>query len=62
MTTADLRPLRRRGVGALSGREVPRVLRLWSQPIAPPVVAATLFIVVFGVALGDRIRLVDGVP
>ena len=39
-----------------------RVLRLWSQTIAPPVVAAVLFIVVFGIALGGQIRLVDGVP
>ncbi len=36
------------------------MLRLWSQTIAPPVVAAVLFIVVFGVALGSQIRLVDG--
>jgi ABC-2 type transport system permease protein len=51
-----------RGVGALAEREVLRVLRLWSQTIAPPVVAAVLFIVVFGVALGNSIRLIDGVP
>lgn len=38
------------------------MLRLWSQTIAPPVVAAVLFIVVFGVALGNQIRLIDGVP
>jgi ABC-2 type transport system permease protein len=37
------------------------VLRLWAQTIAPPVVAAVLFIVVFGVALGSRIRVIDGV-
>ena len=62
MTTAELRRLRWRGVGALAEREVLRVLRLWTQTIAPPVVAAALFIVVFGVALGDQIRVVDGVP
>jgi ABC-2 type transport system permease protein len=39
-----------------------RVLRLWTQTIAPPVVAAALFIVVFGVALGSSIRMIDGVP
>ena len=61
MTTAELRRARRRGVGALSEREVLRVVRLWNQTIAPPVVAAVLFIVVFGVALGDRIRVIDGV-
>jgi ABC-2 type transport system permease protein len=62
VTTAEIRRARRRGVGALSEREVLRVLRLWNQTIAPPVVAAVLFIVVFGVALGDRIRVIDGVP
>ncbi|MGD9573293.1 MAG: ABC transporter permease [Thermoleophilia bacterium] len=61
MTTAEIRRARLRGVGALSEREVLRVLRLWSQTIAPPVVAAVLFIVVFGVALGDRIPVIDGV-
>ena len=41
VTTAELRRLRWRGVGALAEREVLRVLRLWSQTIAPPVVAAS---------------------
>ena len=62
MTTAEVRRARRRGVGALAEREVLRVLRLWTQTIAPPIVAAVLFIVVFGVALGSQIRLIDGVP
>jgi ABC-2 type transport system permease protein len=62
VTEASLRRARWRGVGALSEREVLRVLRLWNQTIAPPVVAATLFIVVFGVALGSQIRTIDGVP
>jgi ABC-2 type transport system permease protein len=61
VTTAPL-PSRWRGVGALAEREVLRVLRLWTQTIAPPVVAAVLFIVVFGVALASSIRLVDGIP
>lgn len=38
------------------------MLRLWNQTIAPSVVSAALFIVVFGVALGASIRLIDGVP
>jgi ABC-2 type transport system permease protein len=60
VTAAEVRRARLRGMGALSEREVLRVLRLWNQTIAPPVVAAVLFIVVFGVALGDRIRVIDG--
>jgi ABC-2 type transport system permease protein len=51
-----------RGVFALSEREVLRVLRLWSQTIAPQVIAAALFIVVFGIGLGGQIRVIDGVP
>jgi ABC-2 type transport system permease protein len=51
-----------RGAGALAQREVTRVLRLWSQTIAPNVVSAVLFIAIFGIALGGRIRRIDGVP
>ena len=35
-----------RGAGALAQREVTRVLRLWSQTIAPNVVSAVLFIAI----------------
>ncbi len=62
MTTTAAPAARWRGVAALAEREVLRVLRLWTQTIAPPVVAAVLFIVVFGVALGSSIRVIDGVP
>lgn len=57
---AELRRMRRRGTLALAEREVVRVLRLWRQTIIPPVLVAVLFIVVFGVALGDQIRVVEG--
>ena len=53
---------RRRGLIALSGREADRVLKLWTQTIAAPVLASFLFIVVFGLSLGGRIRAIDGVP
>ncbi|HEX2502828.1 MAG TPA: ABC transporter permease [Miltoncostaeaceae bacterium] len=62
MTTTAVPAARWRGVAALAEREVLRVLRLWTQTIAPPVVSAVLFIVVFGVALGSSIRVIDGVP
>ena len=52
----------RRGLIALSGREVERVLKLWTQTILAPVLASALFIVVFGLSLGGRIREIDGVP
>jgi ABC-2 type transport system permease protein len=52
---------RHRGLIALSGREVNRVLKLWQQTIAAPVISSFLFILVFGLSLGDRISGIDGV-
>lgn len=52
----------RRGLIALTGREVARVLKLWTQTVAAPILSSALFIVVFGLSLGDRIREIDGVP
>src|ERR687896_2490820 len=51
-----------RGLRALSSRETARVLKLWTQTIAAPILSSALFIVVFGLSLGDRIREIDGVP
>src|SRR3954468_24949606 len=53
--------LRHRGLVSLAGREVERVLKLWSQTIAAPIVSSFLFILVFGLSLGGRIRHIDGV-
>jgi ABC-2 type transport system permease protein len=50
----------RTGLLALTHREVVRVLKLWSQTIAAPVVSSFLFILVFGLSLGGRIRHVGG--
>ena len=52
---------RRRGLLALTGREVLRVLKLWTQTVMAPIVSSFLFILVFGLSLGDRIREIDGV-
>ncbi len=51
---------RHRGLLALAAREADRVLKLWSQTIAAPVLASFLFIVVFGLSLGGRIREIGG--
>ena len=51
-----------RGLRALSGRETARVLKLWTQTIVAPILSSALFIVVFGLSLGDRIHSVDGFP
>ena len=53
---------RRRGLAALASREILRVLKLWSQTIAAPVVSSFLFILVFGLSLSSRIHHVDGYP
>jgi ABC-2 type transport system permease protein len=57
---AELTVRQQRGTIALAGREVRRVVSLWTQTILPPVVTAGLFLVVFGGALGARIREVEG--
>ncbi|HEY7256584.1 MAG TPA: ABC transporter permease, partial [Solirubrobacterales bacterium] len=44
----------------LSRRECHRVLRLWTQTTLAPVVSSLLFIVVFGLSLGGRIKQVQG--
>ena len=51
-----------RGLAALTGRETARVLKLWTQTIAAPILSSFLFIAVFGLSLGGRIRQIDGVP
>src|SRR5215218_1522586 len=37
-------------------------MRVWMQTLVPPLLTSLLYLVVFGVALGTRIREVDGVP
>jgi len=60
--TADLRLVRRRAAFALAHREVRRVLSLWTQTIAPPVITGVLFLIIFGGALGSHLRVVAGTP
>ena len=54
-------PAPSRSLAALAGRECLRVSRLWTQTMLAPVVSSVLFIVVFGLSLGGRIRGVGGV-
>lgn len=58
----DLRRAQWRGARALAGRETRRVLVVWTQTIVPPVLNAFLFLLVFGGALGGRIREIEGLP
>ena len=51
-----------RSLLALSSRETLRVSKLWTQTILAPVVSSFLFILVFGLSLGSRIREFAGFP
>jgi ABC-2 type transport system permease protein len=51
-----------RSLRALAGRETLRVSKLWRQTILAPVVSSFLFILVFGLSLGGRIRQFEGFP
>ncbi len=43
-------------------KEVMRVLRIWSQSIVPPILTSSLFIIIFGTALGSHVPAIHGVP
>ncbi|MDX1623687.1 MAG: ABC transporter permease [Gemmatimonadota bacterium] len=48
------------GFWTLTRREIGRFLTLWKQTLFPPVLSALLYIVIFGEALGSRIRQIEG--
>ena len=52
---------RHRGLIALSARESHRVLKLWTQTVAAPILSSFLFILVFGLSLGGRIKHIAGI-
>jgi ABC-2 type transport system permease protein len=43
-------------------REILRFMRVWMQTVVPTLGTSVLYLVVFGLALGTRIREVSGVP
>jgi ABC-2 type transport system permease protein len=51
-----------RSFRTLLSREILRFTRVWMQTLIPPLLTSLLYLVVFGVALGTRIREVGGVP
>jgi ABC-2 type transport system permease protein len=53
--------VRHRGLLWLSARESARVLKLWTQTVAAPILSSFLFILVFGLSLGARIKQIGGV-
>ena len=46
----------------LLSREILRFMRVWTQTLIPPLLTSLLYVVVFGVALGARIKEIEGVP
>ena len=57
---AQPQPLR--GLLWLSARECLRVSKLWTQTVLASVISSALFILVFGLSLGGRIKQVEGFP
>ena len=56
MIVAD-RPFR-----TLLSREILRFTRVWVQTLIPPLLTSLLYLVVFGIALGGRIKEIEGIP
>jgi ABC-2 type transport system permease protein len=46
----------------LLSREILRFSRVWVQTLIPPLLTSLLYLVVFGVALGGRIKEIGGIP
>ncbi|MGB3682043.1 MAG: ABC transporter permease, partial [Rubrobacteraceae bacterium] len=46
----------------LLSREILRFARVWMQTVVPTMLTSLLYLVVFGLALGSRIKEVNGVP
>ena len=43
-------------------KEIRRLLRIWVQTMVPPVITMTLYFVIFGSLIGQRIGQMEGVP
>jgi ABC-2 type transport system permease protein len=50
------------GLGTLIRRELKRTYMVINQVVWPPVIMTLLFIFIFGLSLGSRIRTLGGVP
>ncbi len=50
------------GLGALIRRELKRTYMVINQVVWPPIIITLLFIFIFGLSLGSRIRTLGGVP
>jgi len=59
MTSAFANPV---GLSTIVRRELLRTLKVVNQVVWPPVITTALYVLVFGLGLGSRIRTIDGVP
>jgi ABC-2 type transport system permease protein len=50
------------GLGTIVRKETRRVVRIWLQTIVPPAITMTLYFIIFGSLVGNRIGQMDGVP
>lgn len=49
-------------LSTLAVKEIRRFLRIWSQTLLPPAITMTLYFVIFGTLIGQRIGPMDGYP
>ena len=50
------------GFATIVRKETRRIVRIWLQTIVPPGITMTLYFVIFGSLIGQRIGVMDGVP
>lgn len=50
------------GFCTLAKREMVRVIRIWKQTIFPPILTTTLYFIIFGEVVGNRVGFVNGMP
>ena len=50
------------GLTTIVRKETRRVVRIWLQTIVPPAITMTLYFIIFGSLVGNRIGQLDGVP
>ena len=52
--------LNRVALQTIIAKEITRVLRIWVQTIVPPAITMTLYFIIFGNLIGQRIGTMDG--
>jgi ABC-2 type transport system permease protein len=55
-----MRRARRIGFTTIVAREFGRIVRIWAQTLVPPAITATLYFVIFGSLIGQRIGQMGG--